>query len=1007
MTSPQEPIPTLPPMRRPPRRRRRSYAPYVVGGVVVAVIALGLMGLAIQARFRRLADESFLQAEQFFDSGAFNKARLEYERFCDERPKDPRVPQAQMVAELSKVAQSLDDPGADPAKAIASLDRFASDSHGKPTFKERWPIILTVTQRSTRSLFERAQRSLTAADVEAADVWLKWLHDQQRFGAEGSESLSLNELDELSTKGHTAVAAEGRRRAFLDAADRAIADGETASFAQAFRAFERWQAEARGPDAPIQAKFEQLKGALRAGIKFTPPPASGETAPPLPKLALDSYTLLATRTQHLTANRPGSRAVFARVKDLCYALEPSTGAARWVARVGYDAPVPETATHAGKPAAVVTWYDGDDALITLCDAATGETIWSWKSPDPIHGPPAVTRDAIYAATHEGSLWLLDLELGAARGVANLPEAIDSPPTLREDGRGVCVVGASQAVYLFDTAREVPECSEVVLMNRRPDTAECRVLWVPPYVVVFENDLMARCFVRVLFQEAAGYRQLRQIELDGRVWQTPVIDGADIFVVTDRWKSYCFGLDPGNSAVNLYTAATQVKAPPEMVQPSRPHAARVSELPFACLTDAVRGYRADRAQGLIREVWSRPLPHAGTRGVQPLQAMERLIVATLQEPESDGVLMQAFNAGQGELVWETRLAANARELTPLRGSESANQLLTRTDSGHVFLITRDTQLGKSESRMLGIPAPTAAVHQSATTGELVYGCDGGAAIQVVSTKDWARVGDSIRTPPMASESTLYEGELRMQAGETTQRLRGRWVLYLTADRTLVIRSLDPKSDEIHGVRLPAVVPNEEPWTWAPTVCDDSGIIVGHPRGIVYRSEIQSSEGIVHLALAEQRTDVPPLLMAPIAMTDGLLCIGRDGRCVALDPKTLRTQAEWRAPAAIRDAVVATDRVWLCLEDSSVLSLRFDSRKLKSGWQTPLPGHGWSLADADTGRLLAVQPEGFLIVLNKDTGERSEPLALPAPPAQPPRLVGGEWVLATVDGGITFIPVGAMP
>jgi hypothetical protein len=518
--------------------------------------------------------------------------------------------------------------------------------------------------------------------------------------------------------------------------------------------------------------------------------------------------------------------------------------------------------------------------------------------------------------------------------------------------------------------------------------------------------MNRCFLRVLFQEPAGHRQVRQIELDGRVWQPPILDGADILVVTDRWKMHCFGLDPANSAVNIYTAATQVKAPAELAQPVRPYAARASEIPFVLLTDGLHAYRADRAQGLIREIWTRPLPHAESRGVQPLQVVGSLIVVTLQEPESDGVLLQAFGTSQGQLVWETRLGSSARDLAVLGGPGSP-QVVARTDPGHLFLISRDTSVSQSNVRVLEIPSPVSLMRHTQPARELVYGCDGGNAIQVVSTHNWARVGESLRTQPIGSELTVYDGELPVYSGDASERRLGKWVLYVTRDRILVIRPIDATADDIHGVRLPAEAANQAAWKWAPVVIEGFGIMAAHPTGELCHARIQKSGDIVHLFIAQRRTDLPPLLMPPIPMGDSLVCLGRDGRCLALDPKSLRTLFEWQAPATIHNAMVTDNHLWLCLKNSAILSLRYDAGKFEEQWQQSLRGTGWSLAAALHNRLLAVHPDGLMVALNKSTGELGRASRTPAPLVLPPRWAGEELVLATVDGGVFFVPAPTAP
>src|SRR5262245_20219374 len=139
MTQPQDPIPVLPPMPRlPRRRRRRSYLPFIVGTILIAVGALGAMVLAVQSRLHHMADQSFAQAEQRFQSGAFLKARQDYESFCSEYGRDARVHEARTAANLSKVAQSLDDELANPRNTIEALDQFARETRATPVLKARW-----------------------------------------------------------------------------------------------------------------------------------------------------------------------------------------------------------------------------------------------------------------------------------------------------------------------------------------------------------------------------------------------------------------------------------------------------------------------------------------------------------------------------------------------------------------------------------------------------------------------------------------------------------------------------------------------------------------------------------------------------------------------------------------------------------------------------------------------------------------------------------------------------
>ena len=105
MTSRQDPIPTLPPMRPSLRRRQRqlSYRPFLLGIIGIGIVAAVAVAIAVSVRGRRLADESFTRAEQLFESGAFHKAREEYELFCNHYSNDARVHEA-----LREAAQAPD-----------------------------------------------------------------------------------------------------------------------------------------------------------------------------------------------------------------------------------------------------------------------------------------------------------------------------------------------------------------------------------------------------------------------------------------------------------------------------------------------------------------------------------------------------------------------------------------------------------------------------------------------------------------------------------------------------------------------------------------------------------------------------------------------------------------------------------------------------------------------------------------------------------------------------------
>ncbi len=1016
-------IPMLPPMPKPAikRRRRRSQGPVIILIIAGTIVALGVMAFAVKLRREHAADETLRRAEDLFQSGAFSKSLGEFEAFSNERQADPRAGGAKAAAELSRVAQSLDDDLANPERLIESLEKLLADFPDKLNLDDRWPVILTVAHRTARTRLERANRTFDAADLEAGQTWLRWLLAQSTDKAPGAENLSLAELDALVDMARTEVAAERRRRSFTDAVERAIALGTAADFAEAFQSLDRIRHGPGGADVSVSGLLDRLRQAMRGQVRFRQPPPPAETSPTVPLQPAGAYTLLSTRKQHKQATLATARPVFVRAKDLCFALEPLSGTVRWVLRVGFDAHMPELVPTNSGLAVIVPWFLGSDSLISLCDAATGSQIWSWQAPDMLIGPPAITRDSVFAATASGAIWQLDLTHGTPRSVAELPEPIDSPATLREDGRGLCVVGKNQAVYLFDVGREQTECQDLVLIGRRPDTARCQVMWVPPYVVIFENDLMSRCFARVLFQETAGHRQIREVPLDGRVWQPALLDGPDILVVTDRGKEYCFGLDPGNSAVNLYTAATGLKMNTQFLQPIRPYAARVSELPFVVLTDSLFAYRVDRSKAELQEVWKRDLPQPKARAIQPLQVVDRLVVAAYQDTSDDGVFVQAIDAEKGVPIWETRLASVARDLAAIGPAAGAGPkelaIVSRTDAGGIFLLSHEESAIDWQSKRLDFALGVSSIKFTEQPQEMIFSSDGGSRLWNVSTRDWTGDEPLAQSPKITSDLAIASGRWIVTGKEESRGELGGWTAFVTAERSIELRELGRRETGIHGVRIPQAPSGKEPWRWSPMILrptaqktaseknDLVGVLASHPEGIVCRAELRRTDEITHLQVTECRRDLPPLADAPVAFVDRILCAGSNGRCVALDSISLRTLSEWQAAGPITCVASDSDAVFLTVNRSSIQTLLIREDQLEAGWNRKLDDGEWRLTCRGNGSaqvLLAYDLTGAIVALDRNSGETLWTYQAPAPLALPPQLVEDYLVFATVDGGIFSVP-----
>ena len=661
-------------------------------------------------------------------------------------------------------------------------------------------------------------------------------------------------------------------------------------------------------------------------------------------------------------------------------------------------------------------------MISLCDAAHGETVWSWRAPGPLAGVPALTSDALFVATAAGTVWQIDLETGRARSWLELPEPIDGPPTLREDGGGLCLVGRKRGIYLFNTRSKLPECLDVVLIGRRPDTAHCQLLWVARYVVLFENDLMDRCYVRVLHQNEIGYRSVRDvpIELDGRVWRPPVLDGARILLITDHWKEYCFGIDPDNPSVNLYTAAKSVRSS-SLAQPAFPYFEHADDVPLLALTDGLHAYRIDYGQSMLVESWARRAPVSEARGAQPLQIAGGLVAASFEEPAHDGVWVQAFSVARGEPIWDIHLAGTAADADWVPAAGNASVVVARDDRGRIFLIEPNGPAGARRSRTLDLPAATSPVRFTSDASEMIYTSDGGARIQLVSTERWQPSAPRVAGPAVASDLAILDrAGLAIRGAEGIENRSGRWAIYASSERSLEMHPLDAADDDIHGVRLPPAKSGDGLDRWSVLVMTPggsaaeapTGLIASHPSGTVCRAEARRTGEVVHLFVTACRSDLPQLAAAPLRFTgsggsetypDRVLCVTGGGRCELLDSVSLRTVSSFEAGAAVTAGIAAdASAVFLGLPHGTVRAVRWQPpNDLEPIWQKQLEGDKWWIAGVQRGELLCFNRAGRITALETDTGAIRWEHKAPAPLALPPARAGSRLMLATSDGGLFFM------
>jgi hypothetical protein len=316
-----------------------------------------------------------------------------------------------------------------------------------------------------------------------------------------------------------------------------------------------------------------------------------------------------------------------------------------------------------------------------------------------------------------------------------------------------------------------------------------------------------------------------------------------------------------------------------------------------------------------------------------------------------------------------------------------------------------------SETLDLPFPPPAHFRVLDRLHAAFLSDRGSRLWPVAPNDWKFDGPRTLSPPAQSGVTLFRDSLLVPARDPRF---GGWGTFVTADRTIEIRSLDPAQDDIHGVALAGTKSKRPEAMWSPLVHRTGGIhggvdslFVSHPDGAVWRIGLQLTNEIAHLSVTHSRQDLPPLAAPAMLLTaaDGtgqhLVLVTGDGACMVLDPTTLRTVASWQVRGNIRDAATDSRRLFLCLDGARFQAVEDRQGQIASTWERTLDGRGWRLAGCADGYLVAFEPSGQVIALDSTSGQTLWTHQAPTALALPPCIVGGDLALATIDGGLVFV------
>lgn len=542
--------------------------------------------------------------------------------------------------------------------------------------------------------------------------------------------------------------------------------------------------------------------------------------------------------------------VFARVHQHCYAIDAESGVTKWVIQVGHDAKwLPEMVAGADGDLVHCITVDGKNESVSVL-AADGSHQWTMNLPNgqTCAGPPVVVGRQMHLLLAAGELWSLNLKDGGLISRLQLPETTSSPMVVREDRKGVMIIGDKLGLYLV-SVQDRPEVMDVVFPDQDANTLSSRGLWIPPFAVVFQNELTETCRIKVYRQKDDEYQKVQDASLEGRLWDSPAVVGADFLVVTDaitesiRHVDIDRPIDPIEPRFERVTRTSYPRRPFFLSHPDAPFLS-VRDSTLVCYwIDPLASNRERKP--MVR--WEHAFPNESFTATQPLRISGDKVIIAAQSPGRRSVLVKALSLKDGKPVWSVDLGG---EITS--ALQTKREAILRTDAGQMVLVSSDAK------GLVHQPLPL-----DSTGAEFDWIPRARAVVRVAPEKDRIQAisfsGSEISSCPIVDPPngpvSVRVGAVRFQGKQAVEK-NGVWCALVDTQSRLQVYSLSRNlGQDRTGVEIVYHQLREAPaGRWQrPLWIKNGGLVLAHSSGWILRAELKSEAG-VHYVAADESTKV---------------------------------------------------------------------------------------------------------------------------------------------------------
>jgi outer membrane protein assembly factor BamB len=367
--------------------------------------------------------------------------------------------------------------------------------------------------------------------------------------------------------------------------------------------------------------------------------------------------------------------LYIRAGGSVMAFAGENGQLRWRKFVGYSKNLPPVRIPGDSG---VLLADSQTNEVLRCAADTGKEIWRSKIDEPFF-EPICDRSSVVVVAPSGRLASMDMESGDSKWATEFPQPLETGPGIDPRLGTIYQPGNHSNIYVLDA--KSGECSESYYLGHEMGTISTPPVPLMGHLFVIENATPTYANVHVLRLDENGKslkRAQNPFRLIGNVRVSPIIEGRQLIVLTDRGQVQVLDIEPTSEKEQVTLAA---ELPPFYEQPTEAEMA-VGRTSMWITGSRIGQFELQVNTGRVVRKWS--LHELDTFIGKPYLKDEVLVHARILRGSS-AIRVMAVDPKTGDEIWRTDVGV---PIAAIRQSPAGKSFHAITSQAALFELDRE-------------------------------------------------------------------------------------------------------------------------------------------------------------------------------------------------------------------------------------------------------------------------------------------------------------------------------